>query len=265
MVRSPVGTMMMKSGSGGKLGAPATRAAFAHAADRLGFDLPAPLQQLCNRRRRIRTGRHRAVQPCRSADTPSDADQRAPMGRRASRGRRSSSRSTKAIRRSVCLDLESGKVVVYDPERIEDMHGGAWRRSFVAEHRSIAGLLEAWLAAPSLADQLESQERKCERQTDLPWRAFSDPALQADAELITTATCRRAAPPQAYRRPGGRTKSADSTDLFEAVKKGRPPDPVPTRQGPATAVRTARSADPGDCRQWSAPRHFRRRRRRCGG
>ena len=53
----------------------------------------------------------------------------------------------------------------------------------MTEHKSLAGLLEEWLAAPSLADQLERQKSPCERQTDQPYRAFSDPAQQADAEL----------------------------------------------------------------------------------
>lgn len=183
MVRGTAGGMMMKSGSGGRLGAPATRAAFAHAAGRLGFDLPAPLQQLYA----IAdggfgpgdTGLFSLVDLLTRHQMLTSAPH-GPSGEPWPAKLLPLYESDPALG---CLDLESGKVIVYDPERIEDMHGGAWRRSFVTEHELIAGLLEAWLAAPSLADQLESQERKCERQTDLPWRAFSDPALQADAEL----------------------------------------------------------------------------------
>ena len=183
MVRGPVGAMMMKSGSGGRLGPPATAAAFAHAAARLGFGLPVPLQQLYA----IADGgfgpgdtglfsladlltRHRKLNgaPHGPSGEPWPA-KLLPLYE-----------SDPALG---CLDLENGKVVVYDPERVEDIHGGAWRRSFVTEHESMAGLLEAWLADPCLADQLERRESRCEQRVKQPYRAFSDPAQQADAEL----------------------------------------------------------------------------------
>ena len=183
MVRGTAGGMMMKSGTGGRLGAPATRAAFAHAAGRLGFDLPVPLQQLYA----IADGgfgpgdtglfslvdlltRHQMLTsaPQGPSDEPWPA-KLLPLYE-----------SDPALG---CLDLESGEVVVYDPERMEDMHRGAWRRSFVTEHELLAGLLEAWLAAPSLADQLERQGTSVRAAADRPYRAFSDPAQQADAEL----------------------------------------------------------------------------------
>jgi hypothetical protein len=111
-----------------------------------------------------------------------------------------------------CLDLENGKVVVYDPERVEDIHGGAWRRSFVTEHESMAGLLEAWLADPCLADQLERRESRCEQRASSPIAPSAIRRSRPMRNSATMASCRlRCAPRRACPKPVGRTRSAAGT------------------------------------------------------
>ena len=76
-----------ESGTGGRLGAPADPAAFAHAAGSLGFDLCRAAAALRDRRRRVRPGRHRR---CSASDlltrlpplTGARRDRRASPGRR---------------------------------------------------------------------------------------------------------------------------------------------------------------------------------------
>ena len=198
---------------------------------------------LRDRRRRVRPGRHRPVQPGRPVGRATDKLTGAPQGPSGEPWPAKLLPLYESDPALGCLDLESGKVVVYDPERMEDVHGGAWRRSFVTEHELLAGLLEAWLAAPSFADQLERRESECERPTDQPHRAFSDPAQQADAEIRYYGFLPpelRAAAGLPERGVGGRDPPPARADL-RAVKTagGRPSG---SRTVPATAVRAARSA-----------------------
>jgi hypothetical protein len=61
-----------------------------------------------------------------------------------------------------CLDLASGVITTYDPSRMQDIHGGYWRRSFATEHASLAELMEDWLRSPTFAEQVASHERQGE-------------------------------------------------------------------------------------------------------
>ena len=59
-----------------------------------------------------------------------------------------------------CLDLESGKIVDYDVQRMDHEGPGQWRRSFAPEADSLAAWLETWLAAPDALSQFQQEERK---------------------------------------------------------------------------------------------------------
>lgn len=46
----------------------------------------------------------------------------------------------------VCMDLESGEIVAWDPEEIEDEESEEdWQRSFKVEYPDLAALMDAWL------------------------------------------------------------------------------------------------------------------------
>jgi hypothetical protein len=66
-----------------------------------------------------------------------------------------------------CLDLESGAITTYDPSRMQDIHGGFWRRSFATEHPSLAELMVDWLQSPTFAGQMARHERPSEARQ--PW------------------------------------------------------------------------------------------------
>jgi hypothetical protein len=61
-----------------------------------------------------------------------------------------------------CLDLESGAVTTYDPSRMQDIHGGYWRRSFATEHPSLADLMEEWLRSPTFSEEAARYEQRSE-------------------------------------------------------------------------------------------------------
>jgi hypothetical protein len=53
----------------------------------------------------------------------------------------------------LCLDLESGAVVAWDPEEIEDEDSDEdWRRSFKPEHASLADAMADWLEQPGFGE-----------------------------------------------------------------------------------------------------------------
>jgi len=93
----------------------------------------------------------------------------------------------------LCLDLDDGGVVAWDPEEIEDEESeGDWLRSFVPEQPSLAALMEQWLGQPTF----EEEARKLEREiasgrnagkpspvTGFPMQ-LDDPAEQAEAEVV---------------------------------------------------------------------------------
>jgi hypothetical protein len=59
-----------------------------------------------------------------------------------------------------CLDLESGGITTCDPSRMQEIHGGYWRRSFAAVHPSLAALMEDWLRSPTFSEQVARHDRR---------------------------------------------------------------------------------------------------------
>ena len=60
----------------------------------------------------------------------------------------------------ICLDLDSGGIVEWDPEEIEDEESDAdWQRSFIRRQASLGELLEQWLGAPSFEEETASRLR----------------------------------------------------------------------------------------------------------
>ncbi|MGE3691834.1 MAG: SMI1/KNR4 family protein [Novosphingobium sp.] len=94
----------------------------------------------------------------------------------------------------VCLDLDSGEVVAWDPEDIEDEESEAdWQRSFKREQASLAELMGDWLERPTFGEAAEDPIQAAMRQwtdreqrpspvTGLPMQ-LDDPAGQAEAEI----------------------------------------------------------------------------------
>ena len=57
-----------------------------------------------------------------------------------------------------CIDMDSGEMVAWDPEEIEDEESDAdWQRSFKVEHPSLAAMLEDWLGAPTVEETIRSE------------------------------------------------------------------------------------------------------------
>ena len=53
-----------------------------------------------------------------------------------------------------CIDLDSGQVVAWDPEEIEDEDSDEdWQRSFKVEHPSLSVLMAEWLGRPTFGEQ----------------------------------------------------------------------------------------------------------------
>ena len=154
------GMMMVKAGAGGKLGAPATEAALAHADAKLGFALPEPLRQLY----RIADGGFGPGDGLLSL-----ARTIALYAKLTSKPQGPGGEPWPAKLLPIwevdeeigALDLESGGITTYDPSRMQDIHGGYWRRSFAKEHGSIAEMLEKWLGSTTYADK---QARQAERE-----------------------------------------------------------------------------------------------------
>jgi len=54
----------------------------------------------------------------------------------------------------VCVDLETGAIVAWDPEEIENEDSEAdWQRSFKPEQPDLAELMRGWIASPAFGDQ----------------------------------------------------------------------------------------------------------------
>ena len=61
----------------------------------------------------------------------------------------------------LCLDADSGKIVCWDPELIEDVEQGSdFDQSFVPEADSLGALMEAWLESPTMAEQMEEARQQ---------------------------------------------------------------------------------------------------------
>jgi hypothetical protein len=90
-----------------------------------------------------------------------------------------------------CIDLDSGQIVAWDPEEIEDEESDEdWQRSFRVEHPSLAALMAEWLGEPT-AEEV-SQEAMRSAVADRKARGPSpvtgypmqlDPAEQAESEI----------------------------------------------------------------------------------
>ena len=61
----------------------------------------------------------------------------------------------------LCLDLDTGAMMAWDPEEIEDEESDSdWKRSFKAEERSLAALMEKWLGAPTQEEETSAMLSK---------------------------------------------------------------------------------------------------------
>lgn len=61
----------------------------------------------------------------------------------------------------LCIDADSGRIICWDPELIEDVEEGEdWDQSFVPEADSLAALMDAWLDTPTMAEQMEEARRQ---------------------------------------------------------------------------------------------------------
>jgi len=60
----------------------------------------------------------------------------------------------------ICLDVESGKVIDWDPEEIEGDSDKYWRRSFKAYAEDLAAMLERWLGEPTAMERMAKTRAK---------------------------------------------------------------------------------------------------------
>jgi hypothetical protein len=92
----------------------------------------------------------------------------------------------------LCLDLDGGSVIAWDPEEIEDEESEAdWRRSFKPEQPDLASLMDKWLGAPTQQEELDAMVREAQGRaaarplspvTGFPMQ-IDDPAKQAEGEI----------------------------------------------------------------------------------
>jgi hypothetical protein len=53
-----------------------------------------------------------------------------------------------------CIDMDSGRMVAWDPEEIEDEDSDEdWQRSFKPEHPTLAALMSEWLGRPTFEEE----------------------------------------------------------------------------------------------------------------
>jgi hypothetical protein len=53
-----------------------------------------------------------------------------------------------------CIDMDSGEMVAWDPEEIEDEDSDEdWQRSFKVEHPNLAALMAEWLGRPTFEEE----------------------------------------------------------------------------------------------------------------
>ena len=53
-----------------------------------------------------------------------------------------------------CIDMDSGRIVAWDPEEIEDEDSEEdWQRSFKVEHPNLAALMAEWLERPTFDEE----------------------------------------------------------------------------------------------------------------
>jgi hypothetical protein len=69
-----------------------------------------------------------------------------------------------------CIDLDSGEIVAWDPEEIEDEDSDEdWQRSFKVEHPSLAALMEQWLGAETVEEMMQREMRAAQDKTADEW------------------------------------------------------------------------------------------------
>ena len=155
------GMFMMSPGAGGRIGAPASETALDLADRELGVRLPEPLRQLL----RIADGGFGPGSGLlRIADLvllyrKLSATPQGPGGEVWPARLLPIWQAGDEIG---CIDLESGVITTYDPSRMQDIHGGYWRRSFATEHPSLAALMEDWLRSPTFSEQMARHEQRSE-------------------------------------------------------------------------------------------------------
>jgi len=92
-----------------------------------------------------------------------------------------------------CIDLDSGEMVAWDPEEIEDEESDEdWQRSFKVEHPSLAMRMSEWLGERTVEEQMRDGMRDAAAQvaargpspvTGYPMQ-LDDPGQQAEAEIV---------------------------------------------------------------------------------
>jgi SMI1/KNR4 family protein SUKH-1 len=90
-----------------------------------------------------------------------------------------------------CIDMDSGEMVAWDPEEIEDEDSDEdWQRSFKVEHPSLAALMAEWLGKRTAEEQLQEGMRsaaaKMKARGPSPVTGYPmqlDPAEQAESEI----------------------------------------------------------------------------------
>lgn len=57
-----------------------------------------------------------------------------------------------------CIDLDSGEIVAWDPEEIEDEDSDEdWQRSFKPEHSNLAALMQQWLGEETVEEMMQRE------------------------------------------------------------------------------------------------------------
>jgi len=91
-----------------------------------------------------------------------------------------------------CIDIDSGEMVAWDPEEIEDEDSDEdWQNSFKVEHPSLAARMSEWLGERTVEEQVRDGMRDAAAMmtargpspvTGYPMQ-FDDPGQQAEAEI----------------------------------------------------------------------------------
>ena len=71
-----------------------------------------------------------------------------------------------------CFDMDSGEMVAWDPEEIEDEDSDEdWRRSFKVEHPSLAALMQDWLGEETAEEMMQRELRASQDKMADEWIA----------------------------------------------------------------------------------------------
>jgi hypothetical protein len=69
-----------------------------------------------------------------------------------------------------CIDMDSGEIVAWDPEEIEDEDSDEdWQRSFKPEHPSLAALMQQWLGEETIEDMMQREMRAAQDKMADEW------------------------------------------------------------------------------------------------